>query len=267
MAGVVAALSVTSDLTRGHPHGEAMRACLLATELARRADLPAAAVAEVYYATLMRFAGCAATSHEAAAALGGDDVAVRARGDLIDATRPAEALRFLASLGHGAEKARVLAHAPRVPAIVQESARADCEVGADLVRRLRLPDGVRRAVLCASSCPTRTTIGPQLSVASRAVHLALDGAHAHGAHLCEVRGSTRAGLAMFAMRHGLAGRARRRNERDQRQSPGRAHVCRHPDPGVVRRVRPGAVGGPVHRGSADRHGVLGLGTTGRELRV
>jgi hypothetical protein len=149
MAGVVAALSVTSDLTRGHPHGEAMRACLLATELARRADLPAAAVAEVYYATLMRFAGCAATSHEAAAALGGDDVAVRARGDLIDATRPAEALRFLASLGHGAEKARVLAHAPRVPAIVQESARADCEVGADLVRRLRLPDGVRRAVLCA----------------------------------------------------------------------------------------------------------------------
>lgn len=39
IAGVVAALSVTSDLTRGHPPGEAMRACLLATELARRAGL------------------------------------------------------------------------------------------------------------------------------------------------------------------------------------------------------------------------------------
>jgi ketosteroid isomerase-like protein len=37
MGGVVAALSVTSDLTRGHPPGEAMRACLLTTELARRA--------------------------------------------------------------------------------------------------------------------------------------------------------------------------------------------------------------------------------------
>ena len=33
IGGVVAALSVTSDLTRGHPPGEAMRACLLATEL------------------------------------------------------------------------------------------------------------------------------------------------------------------------------------------------------------------------------------------
>ena len=32
---------------------------------------------EVYYAALMRFAGCAATSHEAAALLGGDDIAVR----------------------------------------------------------------------------------------------------------------------------------------------------------------------------------------------
>jgi hypothetical protein len=31
VGGVVAALSVTSDLTRGHPPGEAMRACLLAT--------------------------------------------------------------------------------------------------------------------------------------------------------------------------------------------------------------------------------------------
>ena len=40
MAGVVAALSVVSDLARAHPPGEAMRACLLATELARRNLLP-----------------------------------------------------------------------------------------------------------------------------------------------------------------------------------------------------------------------------------
>jgi hypothetical protein len=33
IGSVAAALSVTSDLTRGHPPGEAMRACLLATEL------------------------------------------------------------------------------------------------------------------------------------------------------------------------------------------------------------------------------------------
>jgi len=79
IAGVVASLSVVSDLTRGHPAGEAMRACLLATELARRAGLDGRRQGEVYYGTLMRFAGCAATSHEIAAVFGGDDIVVRAR--------------------------------------------------------------------------------------------------------------------------------------------------------------------------------------------
>jgi HD-GYP domain-containing protein (c-di-GMP phosphodiesterase class II)/DNA-binding CsgD family transcriptional regulator len=126
-----------------------MRACLLASELARRAGLGPVWQGEVFYASLMRFAGCAATSHEAAAAFGGDDIAVRSRGDLIDAARPLEALRFLAGLGSGVEKLRVLARAPRVAKIVQESARADCEVGADLAVRLQLPAAVCRAVLCA----------------------------------------------------------------------------------------------------------------------
>ena len=89
----------------------------------------------------MRFAGCAATSHEAAAALGGNDILVRSRGDLIDAARPLEALRFLAGLGSGVEKLRVLARSGCAK-MVEESARADCEVGADLTRRLRLPAAV-----------------------------------------------------------------------------------------------------------------------------
>jgi HD-GYP domain-containing protein (c-di-GMP phosphodiesterase class II) len=147
IGGVVAALSVTSDLTRGHPPGEAMRACLLATELARRAGLAETRRSDVYYTTLMRFAGCAATSHEIAGAFGGDDVVVRARADLIDGSRPAEALRFLIGLGTGVDRLRMLGRAPGMPRFVAEGARADCEVGADLTRRLRLPSAVGRAVL------------------------------------------------------------------------------------------------------------------------
>ncbi len=147
IAGVVAALSVTSDLTRGHPPGEAMRACLLATELARRAGLDGPGQGEVYYATLMRFAGCAATSHEIAAAFGGDDIVVRARGDLIDPTEPAEALQFLAGLGVDASRLRILGGPAGIATMKAEGARADCEVGADLTARLRLPEAVSRAVL------------------------------------------------------------------------------------------------------------------------
>jgi hypothetical protein len=146
VGGVVAALSVTSDLTRGHLPGKAMRACLLATELARRAEVDGAAV---YYATLLRFAGCAATSHEIAATFGGDDVVVRARGDLIDLARPAEALCFLLGLGRGAERVRILGRVPGAAKAFAEGARADCEVGAEVTRRLRLPEEVSRAVLDA----------------------------------------------------------------------------------------------------------------------
>jgi HD-GYP domain-containing protein (c-di-GMP phosphodiesterase class II)/DNA-binding CsgD family transcriptional regulator len=126
-----------------------MRACLLATELAHRTGLEPHEHADVFYATLMRFAGCAATSHEAAAAFGGDDIAVRSRGDLTDTARPLEALTFLAGLGSGVEKLRVLARAPRVAKIVQEATRADCEVGADLAQLLQLSAAVHQAVLCA----------------------------------------------------------------------------------------------------------------------
>ena len=138
VGGVVAALSVASDLTRGHPPGEAMRVCLLATELARRAGLDQVRQGEVYYGTLLRFAGCAATSHEIAAAFGGDDIVVRARGDLIDPTEPEEAMRFLAGLGVGAERLQMLGGAAGVARLKAEGARADCEVGAGLAGRLRL---------------------------------------------------------------------------------------------------------------------------------
>jgi HD-GYP domain-containing protein (c-di-GMP phosphodiesterase class II) len=147
MAGVVAALSVVSDLARGHPSGEAMRAGLLATELARRAGLDARDQSEICYGTLLRFAGCAATSHEVAAAFGGDDIVVRARGDLIDPAEPAEAMEFLAGLGVDAVRLRAMGGPAGVARLKAEGARADCEVGADLTARLGLPEEVRRAVL------------------------------------------------------------------------------------------------------------------------
>src|ERR1700733_14112290 len=99
MAGGVAGLSVGGDLPRGHPPGEAMRACLLAAELARRAGLDERRRGEVYYGTLMRFAGCVATSHE---------IVVRARGDLIDPAEPGEALEFLAGLGVDAARLQAM---------------------------------------------------------------------------------------------------------------------------------------------------------------
>ena len=171
VAGVVAVLSVVSDLARGHPPGEAVRACLLATELARRAGLDVTRQVEVYYGTLMRFAGCAATSHEIAAVFGGDDIVVRARGDLIDLTEPGEALEFLSGLGVDAARLQVLGGPAGVGRLKAEGARTvarwsgralDPEITAVFtdapgeLLAVSSPDDLQSAVTDAEPGPRRT---------------------------------------------------------------------------------------------------------------
>ena len=77
VAEVLAALSLATDLARGHPPEEAMRACLLAVHVGRRLGLADSDLNDVYYATLLRYVGCTATSTDYALAFAGDDVDVR----------------------------------------------------------------------------------------------------------------------------------------------------------------------------------------------
>jgi hypothetical protein len=95
IAEVLASLSLVTDLARGHPSEEAMRACLLATAVGRCLRLSEAELADTYYATLLRFVGCTATSTLLATGFAGDDVEVRRLGDLTDVSVPREALGFL----------------------------------------------------------------------------------------------------------------------------------------------------------------------------
>ena len=151
LAELLGALSAVSDLARGRPVDDATRSCLVATGLARRHGLAPPAVADVYYTTLLRSVGCTATSHEMAGLMGGDDTAIRARGDMVDMSQPREAAAFIAGVGRGLPPARrlraVAGTAVRGKQAAAEGARADCEVGAAVARRLRLPATVGAALL------------------------------------------------------------------------------------------------------------------------
>jgi HD-GYP domain-containing protein (c-di-GMP phosphodiesterase class II) len=151
LAEPLAALSLVTDLARGHPPEEAIRACLLATELGRRTGLRDADLSAVYFTTLLRFIGCTATSHEYAGALGGDDIAARGRGDRIDPTAPREALAYLFGLSEGRplrRRASAFGSALRsAKGVIAEGARADCEVGAHMARRFELDPAVEEALL------------------------------------------------------------------------------------------------------------------------
>jgi len=113
LAELLGALSAMSGLARGHAVDEATRSCLVATGLARRLGLAPPEVADVYYTSLLRSVGCTATSHEISVLMGGDDIAVRARGDMVDMSRPGEAAAFIAGMGRG------LARRLRLPATVE----------------------------------------------------------------------------------------------------------------------------------------------------
>lgn len=136
----LAALSVATDLVRGQPPGQALYKTIIATKLAEYLGLNSAERATAYFATLLRAAGCTATSHEFALYLGGNDVAVRFGGDAVDTDDLDQLSRLLASLG-------VETMDPGdAMQVVAEGSKADREVGGRVVMRLGLENPVADCV-------------------------------------------------------------------------------------------------------------------------
>jgi putative nucleotidyltransferase with HDIG domain len=148
LADILAALSVTTDLAMGQEPEKAIRATVLATEVARHLDLPEPEVADVYYATLLKHLGCTATSHEEALLFGPDDLGARPVAERTDETNLKEALALMATAGRGTGMRRVT-YLARVLTAREETERifqAICEVGTRMAARLGLGQRVERAL-------------------------------------------------------------------------------------------------------------------------
>lgn len=149
LADLLAALSVTTDLAMGQAPDKAIRATVVATELARRMHLPEREVSDVYYATLLKHVGCTAASHEEVGLFGPDDVGMRVIAERTDVGRPREMLELLGVTGRGAGVRRV-AHVAKALVGGKEAdaaiSRAICEVATHMAERLELGDAVARAL-------------------------------------------------------------------------------------------------------------------------
>ncbi len=166
-----------------------MRACLLATALARRMRLAEDDIADVYYATLLQHLGCTAYAHEEALLFGGDEIAARLLVERRDLARPGEALSFLlADLARDRPpwvRAAVVAGAlARLPGAARELFVSPCEVAAGMAKRvgrasavpvIAPPRGSRRpsghdpgapAPTCPHACRGRGGAGPRGGSAS-----------------------------------------------------------------------------------------------------
>ena len=149
LADMLTALSVATDHAMGQAPEKAIRATVLATEIANHLGVSDADVRDVYLATLLKHLGCTATAHEEAARFGPDELAMRAVAERTDEAELREMLAFLGSVGRGAGLARIGAVARTVTTSSRETERifrAVCEVGAQMAVRLGLGDAVERAL-------------------------------------------------------------------------------------------------------------------------
>src|ERR1700691_2676471 len=77
---IISALSYALDLTEGQPMGHSVRACMIGMRLAEQIGLPASEQGDLYYALLLKDAGCSSNSSRLFHILNADDL--RAKGDL-----------------------------------------------------------------------------------------------------------------------------------------------------------------------------------------
>src|SRR5689334_380992 len=73
LSAVIGAMSYALDVTEGEPPGHAIRSCKIGMRLAETIGLDAQRRADLFYALLLKDAGCSANSARMAALFGADD--------------------------------------------------------------------------------------------------------------------------------------------------------------------------------------------------
>ena len=88
LSEVIGALSYALDITEGEPPGHAARSCMIGMRLAEELRLDAATRSDLFYALLLKDAGCTANAAQMAALFGADDHQAKHSAKRIDWARP-----------------------------------------------------------------------------------------------------------------------------------------------------------------------------------
>jgi putative nucleotidyltransferase with HDIG domain len=145
---LLSALSFALDLTEGQPMGHALRTCLIGMTIAERAQLTLSERRDLYYALILKDAGCSSNSARVFALFGGDERAAKHDYSRVDWSNIFRAAHY--ALSHAEPGAPWMARARRMAMLARAGRRAAaelvasrCERGADIVMKLGL--GIRTA--------------------------------------------------------------------------------------------------------------------------
>src|SRR4051794_22692675 len=150
LSDVVAGLSYALDLTEGEPPGHAIRSCMIGMRLADEIDLDPADRSDLFYALLLKDAGCSANSARMAALFGADDHHAKRTSKRVNWSRRFPA--FLWALRTAAPDGGARARLARLLAIKAEGEvtralmQARCDRGAEIAHLLGFERATAEAI-------------------------------------------------------------------------------------------------------------------------
>lgn len=149
---VLSALSYALDLTEGQPEGHTLRSCAIGMRISAEIGLPEEGRAALYYAMLLKDAGCSSNAARMATLFGSSDQEVKFGMKLVDWHRAIPlALRTARMVGLGESmltRIRTFIRLARGENVTRELIQIRCDRGADIVRSLGFPDATSEAVRC-----------------------------------------------------------------------------------------------------------------------
>jgi len=150
LSEVLGALSHALDLTEGQPLGHTIRTCLIGMRIADELSLPAEERSALYYALLLKDAGCSSNAARMAALFGSDDRHVKPRMKVVDwhdGFRLALATARNVGVGQSIfERVRHFIAIARTEGMTRDLIAVRCERGASIASQLGFPTATVEAV-------------------------------------------------------------------------------------------------------------------------
>ncbi len=149
---LLAGLTYALDLTEGQPMGHSLRTCVIAMHVAKELRLSEEELGTLYYACLMKDAGCSSNASRMFQILGSDEVKAKRDVKVTDWSKVGwESLQYaLAHVKPGApflERMRALWDLCRNQKVnARQLVQIRCERGASIARRIGLPESSAAAI-------------------------------------------------------------------------------------------------------------------------
>jgi len=152
LSEVLAALSYALDLTEGQPPGHTIRSCLIGMRLAADLLLDSEARSALYYALLLKDAGCSSNAARTASLFGSDDHAVKRALKTVDWSQTLQSAAYAArNAGRGRNLLVRVAYFWKIALASASDENTKlfemrCERGAEIARHLRFPEATAQAI-------------------------------------------------------------------------------------------------------------------------